>query len=458
MKSTVPANFVFSPSVAKRLMFLMPDWPAVRLFQAFAAPVTHRRHDRLRQRAVHRVLARGPRRKQATTADGERGEGDVHGKLRLQGKAEIGAGGADGNVAVLREEGALLGGRGRRARGAGDHRGLAGLEMACNLAPELAERRGHVAGVFPARPVGMHGAETGEALGAARLRMLAGLDHQKRAERAERKAGARLAVPHRYELVLQAEAAELVKHQQVGALGVVTAADQRDVALARCDPRMRDPDRVDARGLFAHEGARRPGHPVHDRDVAGEQVRKLREEQRRAKIAHQPFVEKGLRLLRGRQAGQDRRVGGDIALAAARRNDHVGAREDLCVALDARGVERKARRIGADALPRLHLPLIALLRDLLVEVDRRDLVNDVGRVAGAVGLRLPRAQPLPMRVRPLAKAGDDAEAGDEGLAVVRSVSQRASHGAPSPAGTRCVWRRQACCRGTRPSGNQQCGR
>ena len=70
------------------------------------------------------------------------------------------------------------------------------------------------------------------------------------------------------------------------------AADQRDVALSGRDTRERDPCRVDTRGFLAHEGARRAGHAVHDGDVAGEQVRKLRQEQRRAQIVHQPLIEK----------------------------------------------------------------------------------------------------------------------------------------------------------------------
>ena len=71
-------------------------------------------------------------------------------------------------------------------------------------------------------------------------------DHQERAERAEREARIGLALPDRRELVLQGEAAELVEHQQVRPLGIVAAADQRDVALAGLDARQRDAHRVDA--------------------------------------------------------------------------------------------------------------------------------------------------------------------------------------------------------------------
>ena len=98
--------------------------------------------------------------------------------------------------------------------------------------------------------------------------------------------------------VLVRQAAERVEQQHVRALGIVGAADQRDVALPGRDARMRDAHRVDAGGFLAHEGARRAGHAVHDRDVAGEQVGELRQEQRRAQVVHQPLVEEGLRLVR----------------------------------------------------------------------------------------------------------------------------------------------------------------
>jgi hypothetical protein len=72
-------------------------------------------------------------------------------------------------------------------------------------------------------------------------------------------------------------AAKPVEHQQIMPLAVVGAADQRDIALAGLDARMRDPHRVDAGLLLAHEGARGAGDAMHDRDVAGEQVGELRQ-------------------------------------------------------------------------------------------------------------------------------------------------------------------------------------
>ena len=68
--------------------------------------------------------------------------------------------------------------------------------------------------------------------------------------------------------------------------------------------------------------------------LPAKQVRELRQEQGRAQIVHQPFVEEGLGLCGAGQAGQDRGVGRDVALAAAGRDDHVGARENFGVAFE----------------------------------------------------------------------------------------------------------------------------
>src|SRR5450759_4676682 len=52
----------------------------------------------------------------------------------------------------------------------------------------------------------------------------------------------------------------------------------------------------------------------------------------------------------------------DMIVAAGGGDDHVHAGEDVGFALDAGGVEREPGGIGTDALPILHLALIALLR------------------------------------------------------------------------------------------------
>ena len=121
----------------------------------------------------------------------------------------------------------------------------------------------------------------------------------------------------------------------------------------------------------------------------------------------------------------------------------VRARSSALPLMPAR-FEREARRIGADALPRLHLALVALLRDLLVEVERRERVHDVGREGGGVGLRMRRAERLPMRVRPFAEARDDADAGDPGLARARQPSATRLHReARCAAATSCMLARNS---------------
>ena len=189
-------------------------------------------------------------------------------------------------------------------------------------------------------------------------------------------------------------------------------ADQRDVALAGLDPRQRNPRRVDAGGFLAHEGARGAGHAVDDGDVAGEQVGELGQEQRRPQIVHQPLVEKpGSRIALG-VGVQDRQIDRDVAFAAAGGNDHVHPAEDFLVALDAGGIERQPGGIGADALPRLHLALVALFRDLGVERHRRQGMNDVGREALVVDIDALLVQRLPMRIQSFTERGHDADAGD----------------------------------------------
>ena len=70
------------------------------------------------------------------------------------------------------------------------------------------------------------------------------------------------------------------------------------------------------------------------------------------------------RSLRRRGGGEDAGVDSLVALAAARRHDHVHRRAESLVVLDAGVVERQAGGIGAEPLPILHLPLVAALGDL----------------------------------------------------------------------------------------------
>src|SRR5664280_3012460 len=63
-------------------------------------------------------------------------------------------------------------------------------------------------------------------------------------------------------------------------------------------------------------------------------------------------------------------------IVAAGGDDHVHTREDVGFAFEAGGIEREAGGVSADALPTLHLALIALLRDLHVEIDRSQPMHD----------------------------------------------------------------------------------
>ena len=81
------------------------------------------------------------------------------------------------------------------------------------------------------------------------------------------------------------------------------------------------------------------------------------------------LVQERARIGRRRQCRQNRSIHGVIPLTAAGGNDHVHARQQVRFAFDTSGIQRESRGVGADALPRLHLPLIATLRYLLVEVE-----------------------------------------------------------------------------------------
>ena len=107
-------------------------------------------------------------------------------------------------------------------------------------------------------------------------------------------------------------------------------------------------------------------------------------------------------------AGIDR----DVAFAAAGRDDHVHAAEDFPVAFDAGGIQRQPGGIGADALPRFHLTLVALLGDLRVEGDRRQRMDDVGRETLLVDIDALGIERIPMRLQPFAERGHDADTGD----------------------------------------------
>ena len=141
------------------------------------------------------------------------------------------------------------------------------------------------------------------------------------------------------------------------------------------------------------------------------------QEQGGAKVAHQPFVEELVGIVGLRQSGEDGAVDVDVAFTAAGGDDHVHAAEQLGIALHAGVLEREAGGIGADALPRLHLPLVALFRDLFVEVDRDDRMHDAGCERLGVGRGFALVEFLPMCFGAFAERGDDADAGDPDFAT-----------------------------------------
>src|SRR5450759_5017210 len=262
----VPAMRVLRPSVAKRVMARMAYWPAGSLAQwsvwpapsevttpspvtttigrpilslvdgilcspsanpfdqseGFASPMSDTGHHDLAQFGAHWAFQPGRVAgwEQITMAERDRGQRHIHGELRFQPMPEIGTGGAYGKVAMALQEGALLGGRGQGTGGAGKHRGVADFDLTLDLVPQPRERRDDRA--RPARgAVGEHGCKARQRLGAARLGMVARLDHQEGAKRAEDETAMVASLPDRRLAVLQIETAEFVEHQQVGPLAVM---------------------------------------------------------------------------------------------------------------------------------------------------------------------------------------------------------------------------------------------
>src|SRR5450631_634117 len=154
---------------------------------------------------------------------------------------------------------------------------------------------------------------------------------------------------------------------------------------------------------------------MDDGDIAGEQVGKLGQKQRRPQIVHQPFVEEGGACVAVYIGVENCQIDRNIAFAAAGRDDHVHPAEDFLIALETRGFQRQPRGIGADPLPVFHLALIAFFRDLGVEADRRQRMNDVGGKTLVVDVDPLGIERVPMRIQPLAERRDDADAGDPGF-------------------------------------------
>ena len=153
---------------------------------------------------------------------------------------------------------------------------------------------------------------------------------------------------------------------------------------------------------------------MDDGDVAGEQVRELREKEGRAQVAHQALVEEDARVVRLRQAGEDLAVDRVVALAAAGGDDELHAALQGRILLGARGVEGEARGVAAEPLPGLHLPLIGFLRDLPVPFQRADGVDRKGREGVRIRFRGAAARKRrQMRLQAFSGAGDETDPRDD---------------------------------------------
>ena len=107
--------------------------------------------------------------------------------------------------------------------------------------------------------------------------MVAAFQHQECAHRAEGDAAFRAAIPDRREFTTEHDTPKLEGEQHVPARAVIGAADQRQLALAGGNARLRDAHGIDAGGFLAHEGPRRSDHAVHQRNIAGQEIWQLRQ-------------------------------------------------------------------------------------------------------------------------------------------------------------------------------------
>ena len=178
---------------------------------------------------------------------------------------------------------------------------------------------------------------------------------------------------------------------------------------------------------------------MDDRNIAGEQIGELSQEQRRPQTVHQPFVEKAGSRIAFCGGVQNRDIDRQIALAAGGRDDHVHPAQDFLVALDACGIQRQPGGIGPDPLPGFHLTLVALLGDLRIEVYRRKRMDDAGRERFLIDVDAARIERFPMRIQPFAERGRQTDAGDPDFRRSRTRGYRFSHERWPAAESRCVW-------------------
>src|SRR5580700_10308761 len=249
---------VRKPSVGKRVMARMPDWPAVSFAQlsslptpsalttpipvtatmgrpalsrlpmmlpstdpldqsqSFAAPIADAGDDHLRQAGgtIAGIAAAG-RRKQLAVLERGAGDPQIGRKLGLDPMPDIRTGVANGKAEFL-ERAAFRRGRGLYPAGAGNDGGVGAIDLAGDGFPLPAQRGLGLAG-RPQIAVGMDFGKPRPRFGAARLRMFGAFQHQKRAHGRKGNAAVGPAVPNRSEFFLQQHVAELERQQHVPA-------------------------------------------------------------------------------------------------------------------------------------------------------------------------------------------------------------------------------------------------
>src|SRR5690606_27527021 len=138
-------------------------------------------------------------------------------------------------------------------------------------------------------------------LAAVLFRMLARFQHQESCARSGDDTAAllALAIPDGGPSVALQIAAKLVCKQHVRMLGLEGSTYQYMARLAGADARSGGLDGRDACTFLAHERAGGASDFVDDGDVACEQVRKLREEQRRPQLGCQLLVEQNAVIFAG---------------------------------------------------------------------------------------------------------------------------------------------------------------
>ena len=126
------------------------------------------------------------------------------------------------------------------------------------------------------RRIAGNAANPRECRGTARARMFRRFQHQKRCHAAKDQPARIAARGNRRVIALPQHATWRIKQHHIPALRRKSAAHQSNLSAPFGKPRRRDANRISSRFFFPHQRARRSRHAMHDRDIAGEQIGKLR--------------------------------------------------------------------------------------------------------------------------------------------------------------------------------------